>query len=67
MKSNSRLVRMAVLQALLYASGLMLATPDTASADNPGAPQLSGLQVRFKSPELNPLRTVVRYRRFHID
>src|SRR5580658_7636932 len=33
MKSNSRLVRMAVLQALLYASGLMLATPDTASAD----------------------------------
>src|ERR1700689_2396238 len=33
MKSNNRLVRLAVLQALTCASGLMLAVPDSASAD----------------------------------
>jgi TonB-dependent receptor len=33
MKSNNRLVRLAVLQALACASGLMLATPGSASAD----------------------------------
>src|ERR1700692_3788889 len=33
MRTNNRLVRMAVLQALACASGLILATPGTASAD----------------------------------
>src|SRR5579863_8842325 len=33
MKSNNRLVRLAVLQALTCASGLMLAAPGSASAD----------------------------------
>src|SRR6202162_3427680 len=33
MISNNRLVRMAVLQAVVYASVLVLATPGTASAD----------------------------------
>src|SRR6266851_4496867 len=33
MKTNNSLVRMAVLQALACASGLLLATPGTASAD----------------------------------
>src|SRR6202140_3577044 len=33
MKSNNRLVRLAGLQALTCASGLMLATPGSASAD----------------------------------
>src|ERR1700676_5797370 len=33
MKSNNRLVRLAVLQALACASGMFLATPGSASAD----------------------------------